>query len=99
MLYYEPAQTCDVMINVFGALRVFIVIYLISVALLKCFPLFQKQTGKQLGALERSPFVSSGTHRMGDPQGYGTHGTGAHWRGRSLPAETTGDAYQSFFSY
>lgn len=59
--------------------------------------MFQEQAGKQLGALERSPFVSSGTHRMGDPQGYGTDGTGAHWRGRSLPAETTGDASKACF--
>jgi hypothetical protein len=37
---------------------------------------------------------------MGDPQGYGTHGTGAYWWGRSLPAETTGEyteAYQACF--
>jgi hypothetical protein len=54
------------------------------------FRLFQEQTGKQLGTLERSPSVSSGTHRVGHPQGYGTHWTGAHWWRRSLSAKTTG---------
>jgi hypothetical protein len=38
---------------------------------------------------------------MGNTQGHRAHWTGAHWRGRGLPAETTGKgngAHQNLFS-
>ena len=60
----------------------------------------QEQTGKQCGALERSPFVASGADRMGDTQGHRTDRPGAHWWGRGLRAETAGkgnEAHQNLF--
>lgn len=76
------------------------ILYFILIAFLKCLCLLQEQTGKQRGALERPPVVSSGTDRVGDTQGHRTHWTGTHWWGRGLPAETTGkssEAHQNLF--